>query len=247
MRPLTAILLIIVLGCILFFGFSIYRGKKGANVTPATVKTSINTDGNKQNFKLKVNSKSIWMNGKESIMDSPVREINGRTMVPLKFLLDFLKAQNVNYDAKTEEVTFDLEIPTNNVTETTTKQIQTSNPTQMTQTTPIEDSLLTKEARDKISSTASMSATFFKIESLQSDGFTIIIKINLMMEPKTIEDVKKITDTFTNDVSYIFDTKHDIKVIATRKEPGKEIYKTYGTSRFQASTGKIEFTEEVKK
>lgn len=236
------VLLVILVAGIVFFGFTIYRGKNASITTNSNSATSsIKQNEGKQNFKLKVNSKSVWMNGKESVMDSPVREINGRTMVPLKFLLDFLSAQNVNYDAKTEEVTFDLEIPAGKITNTTATNPSTPN------NATTEDSLLTKEKKDKIESTASMSATFFNIISIESDGFTVMIKINLMMEPKTTEDVKKVTDTFTNDVSYIFDTKHDIKVVAMRKEPGKENFQTFGTSRFKSSTGKIEFIEEVKK
>jgi hypothetical protein len=238
MRPLTVVLLIIVAVIVLFFGYSIYTKNKTVSKIATTV---ANTSNEKQNFKLKVNSNSVWINGKETVMDSPVREINGKTLVPVKFLLDFLKAENVNYDAKTEEVTFDLEIPIEKVPkiETTSQTTQTNQQT--------EDSLLTKEKRDKINSTAFMSATSFKINTIESDGFTITIKIDLLMEPKTIEEVKKISDTFANDVSFIFDTKHDIKIVAIRKDPGKDTYKTYGTSRFRSNTGKIEFSEEINK
>lgn len=58
---------------------------------------------------MKVNSTSVYVNGQEFILDVPVKEIDGRTLVPLKFVADFLKAENVNYDPKTEEVTFTLE------------------------------------------------------------------------------------------------------------------------------------------
>ena len=231
MRPLTVILLIVLIAGLSFFGFTIYKTKKQATSTGTTAITT----SNKQNFKLKVGSKSVWVNNVESIMDTPVREINGRTMVPVKFLLDFLKAQNVNYDAKTEEVTFDLELPTDTVAKLD------ANPQQ---SETILDTLLTQENKDKITSTASMSATFFKINKIESDGNTVSIWIDLLMEPKTNEDVRKISDTFANDVSYIFDTKHDINVIAIRTEPGKDSYKKFGTSQFKASTGKIEFSEE---
>lgn len=243
MRPFTAVLLVILLGGVLFFGYSIFQEKKLTNnLTPASTKSISNILETKQNFRLKVNSKSVWINEKETIMDSPVREINGRTMVPIKFLLDFLKAENVKYDQKTEEVSFDLEIGSGDLTNNDPIQIKNT-----TKTSIVEDALLTKDKKDKINSTASMSATYFKIKSIDSDGFTVIIQIELMMEPTTSEDVKKITDTFANDVSYIFDTKHDIKIVAMRKDPGKENYKTYGTSRFKSTTGKVEFSEEVKK
>lgn len=63
----------------------------------------------KVSFRMKVNSTSVYVNGQEFILDVPVKEIDGRTLVPLKFVADFLKAENVNYDPKTEEVTFTLE------------------------------------------------------------------------------------------------------------------------------------------
>lgn len=67
---------------------------------PVKVKTS---------FRMKVNSTSVYVNGKEFIMDVPVREIDGRTLVPLKFIADFLGAEELKYDASTEEITFSLE------------------------------------------------------------------------------------------------------------------------------------------
>ena len=63
----------------------------------------------KTSFRMKVNSTSIFVNGKEFIMDVPVREIDGRTLVPLKFIADFLGAQDTKYDPLTEEITFSLE------------------------------------------------------------------------------------------------------------------------------------------
>jgi hypothetical protein len=63
----------------------------------------------KVTFRMKINSTSVFVDGKEYTLDVPVKEIGGRTLVPLKFIADFLKAENVNYDGKTEEVTFTLE------------------------------------------------------------------------------------------------------------------------------------------
>jgi hypothetical protein len=232
MRPFTMVLLIIVAGMILFFGYNIYNTRK---VAMNTAKTAIKPTAEKLKFKLKVGSNSVYVNDKEVSIDVPVKEIGGRVLVPLSFIGSYLGAQNVNYDPKTEEVTFDLEIPIEKapkIGSTSSEETQT------------EDSLLTKENKDKINSTASMSATFFKINKMESDGNTVSIWIDLLMEPKTTEDVRKIADTFANDVSYIFDTKHDIKIISIRTEPGEDNFKKFGTSRFISSSGKIEFTEE---
>lgn len=233
MRPLTLILLIIVVGVFAFFGFTIYQSKK---VNAPSSSTS-GTVSKKQLFKLKVNSKSIWLNGNETMMDTPVREIDGRTMVPLKFLLDFFKAENIKYDEKTEEITFDLDTK-NNIG----NPINTNRITEPIVSLQEEDKLLSKEKREKIFSTASMSATYFKVDSIESDGYTIMVKIDLLMEPKSIEEVKKITDLFTNDVSFIFDEKHNIKVTAFRTQSNNKIY---GTSKFSADSGKIDFSEQV--
>lgn len=70
---------------------------------------TITPEKTKVTFKMKVNSTSVFVNGEENILDVPVKEIDGRTMVPLKFLTDFLGAQDINYDPQTEEVTFTLE------------------------------------------------------------------------------------------------------------------------------------------
>jgi len=237
MRPLTIILLIILVGGLSFFGFSVYKTRKSA---PGSQPKATLTAPTPYSFKLKVGSNSVYVNNEPVNLDVPVKEIDGRVLVPLKFITDYLGAQNVNYDPITEEVTFDLELPSDKVPQKNTASQTTQD------TTKTEDSLLTTEKKEKINSTASMSATFFKINKMESDGNTISIWIDLLMEPKTSEDVRKISDTFANDLSYIFDTNHDIKVVAIRSEPGKQEYKTFGTSRFKASTGKIDFIEENK-
>lgn len=63
----------------------------------------------KLSFRMKVNSTSVFVNGQEYALDVPVKEIDGRTLVPLKFIAEFLKAENIQYDEKTEEVSFTLE------------------------------------------------------------------------------------------------------------------------------------------
>jgi len=63
----------------------------------------------KLSFRMKVNSTSVYVNGQEYVLDVPVKEIEGRTLVPLKFIAEFLNAENIQYDEKTEEVSFTLE------------------------------------------------------------------------------------------------------------------------------------------
>ena len=63
----------------------------------------------KVSFRMKVNSNIVFVNGKEVNLDVPVKEIDGRVLVPLSFIGQYLSAQNVNYDEKTEEVTFTLD------------------------------------------------------------------------------------------------------------------------------------------
>lgn len=235
MRPLTLILLIIVVGVFAFFGFTIYQSK---NIKQPSSSSESNVSTEKLNFILKVNSKTIFVNGNEKLIDSPVREIMGRTMVPINFILEFLKAENIKYDEKTEEITFDLEVKKNHkiTLQEPSDQIEPANLTEE------KGNFLTEEKKMKINSTASMSASYFKIQSIESDGFTVIVKIDLLMEPKSMDEVKKLTDLFTNDVSFIFDETHDIKVIAIRTLSEN---KNYGYSKFSAETGRIEFTEQV--
>lgn len=63
----------------------------------------------KVSFRMTVNSPTVYVNGEEVKLDVPVKEIGGRVLVPLSFLGKYLGAKDVNYDAKTEEVTFTLE------------------------------------------------------------------------------------------------------------------------------------------
>jgi hypothetical protein len=95
-----AIVLVLVMMMFTLTSCSLLNKKTKKTETPVKQKLS---------FRMKVNSTSVFVNGQEFILDVPVKEIGGRTLVPLKFVADFLKAENVNYDAKTEEVTFTLE------------------------------------------------------------------------------------------------------------------------------------------
>ena len=57
-------------------------------------------------FKLKVGSKEILIDDKPVTLEAIVREINGSTYVPLRFLAEYLGAENLQYDPATEEITF---------------------------------------------------------------------------------------------------------------------------------------------
>ena len=231
-RPLTIILLIIVVGFLGFFGYSIWKNKSSNTVKQTAVVKTDTTKTEKMYFKLKVNSKSVYVNDKEIILDTPVREIDGRVLVPFKFLSDFLKAENLKYDGKTEEITFELNVLSDKSTTETAK--------------PTTNTLLTEEAQSRIKRIASISSTYYTIDDMQSDGNSVSIWLNLTMEPKVSSDVQKWTDSLANEVSYIFEGKHDVSVIAMRKEPGTETKKTFGTSKYSAASGKIEFLEEKK-
>jgi hypothetical protein len=75
---------------------------KKVNKTEVQVKTKVS-------FRMKVNSPIVYVNGEEVTLDVPVKEIDGRTLVPLTFVTKYLGAKNTNYDPLTEEVTFSLE------------------------------------------------------------------------------------------------------------------------------------------
>lgn len=229
-RPLTIILLIIVVGFLGFFGYSIWKNKSSNTVKQPVVEKTDSAKTEKQFFKIKKNSKIIYINDKEIILDSPIRELDGRTLIPMRFFLELLKAENIKYNDKTEETTFELNVPSNK---------STAEPVKST-----SDKLLTEKIQTDIKRIASISSTYYSIDNMQSDGNAISIWLNLVMEPKTDTDVQKWTDSLANEVSLIFESKHDVSVIAMRKEPGSETKKTFGTSKFSALSGKIEFTVE---
>jgi len=57
-------------------------------------------------FKLKVGSNEIMIDDKPVTLDAVIREIDGSTYVPLRFLAEYLGAENLQYDPATEEITF---------------------------------------------------------------------------------------------------------------------------------------------
>ena len=57
-------------------------------------------------FKLKVGSNEILIDDKPVTLETIVREIDGSTYVPLRFLAEYLGAENLQYDPATEEITF---------------------------------------------------------------------------------------------------------------------------------------------
>lgn len=59
-------------------------------------------------FKLKVGSNEITIDDKPITLDAKIREINGSTYIPLRFLAEYLGAENLQYNPATEEITFSL-------------------------------------------------------------------------------------------------------------------------------------------
>lgn len=59
-------------------------------------------------FKMKVGSNEIMIDDETIKLDSVIREIDGTTYVPLRFLTEHLGAQSLQYDAATEEISFIL-------------------------------------------------------------------------------------------------------------------------------------------
>ena len=59
-------------------------------------------------FVIQVGSKNIQVNDMELTLDTPVREIDWHSYMPLRFFLDWFGAEDVTYDRATEEITFKL-------------------------------------------------------------------------------------------------------------------------------------------
>jgi len=55
-----------------------------------------------------VGSKDITVNNEFLALNAPVVEFNGHSYIPLRFFLDWFGAEKINYDGKTEKVTFSL-------------------------------------------------------------------------------------------------------------------------------------------
>ena len=257
-RPLVWVLLILLVGLLVYI-FYINPG----NVSKNGNKTATNSSLQTKQFKLKVNSKQVYIDGKMIELKSPVLEIDGRTMVPLRFIADYLHATNLKYDEKTEEITFYLDLPE----KTTPKQEKKPETTEQKEppkqeekkteepkteetktesndtTVTVYDQLLTKEKEERIKSIARVSTTLYKLAGITSDGKNIVITIDLLMEPESNEAVRKITDPMANETASIFNNKSNISIKAIRKTGTKPTVVEYGTSFFNASTGKVEFQE----
>jgi phage baseplate assembly protein gpV len=59
-------------------------------------------------FVIQVGSKNVKVNDLELTLDAPVRELESRSYMPLRFLLDWFGAEDVTYDRATEVITFKL-------------------------------------------------------------------------------------------------------------------------------------------
>lgn len=253
-RPLTWVLLILLVGLLVYlFYFSPGNASKKGN------KTATNSSLQTKQFKLKVNSKQVYIDGKMIELKSPVLEIDGRTMVPLRFIADYLHATKLQYDEKTEEITFYLDLPEktkqdqekkSDTTEQKEPPKQEEPKTEETKTeetndttVTVYDQLLTKEKEERIKSIARVSTTLYKLAGITSDGKNIVITIDLLMEPESNAAVRKITDPMANETASIFNNKSNISIKAIRKTGTKPTVVEYGTSFFNASTGKVEFQE----
>ncbi len=249
-RPLTWVLLLLLVGLLVYLFY--FSPSKTSN----SKKTSTNSSLQTKQFKLKVNSKQVYIDGKMIELKSPVLEIDGRTMVPLRFIADYLHADNLQYDEKTEEITFYLDLPVKSnqdqekkpdTTETKEEPKKEEPKTEETKTdsadttVTVYDQLLTKDREERIKSIARVSTTLYKLAGITSDGKNIVITIDLLMEPESNEAVRKITDPMANETASIFDNKANISIKAIRKTGSKPNIVEYGTSIFNASTGKVEF------
>jgi len=238
-RPLTWILLVILVGLLVYF---VYFNPSG---TSKKTNTSSNTAvQKKQQFKLKVNSKQVVIDGNAVTLQAPVLEIEGNTMVPLRFIAEYLNAKDIKYDPATEEISFYLELPakTEAKKETKTEPVDETIKSEDNETmVTVYDQMLTKEREERIKSIARVSTTIYRLSSITSDGKNIVITLDLLMEPESKEVVRKITDPMANETASIFDNKANISIKAIRKTGTKPNIVEYGISTFNASTGKVEF------
>jgi hypothetical protein len=77
--------------------------RMGAFVEWNPASRTVQATGNNNDVRLTIGSNTAWVNGQSNYMDAPARLINGRTMVPLRFLSESLGAQ-VNWLAPTRTV-----------------------------------------------------------------------------------------------------------------------------------------------
>lgn len=59
-------------------------------------------------YSIQVGSEKITINNTELTLDAPIREIDGYSYLPLRFVLDWFDSENVQYDEKTEKITFSM-------------------------------------------------------------------------------------------------------------------------------------------
>jgi len=76
----------------------------GAKVNYDARNQKVNIVNGNVNINLQVNKNSAVVNGRNVRLDAPVSVVNGRTMVPLRFVSENLGAK-VNYDSQRETVT----------------------------------------------------------------------------------------------------------------------------------------------
>lgn len=70
--------------------------------------SSKKTDSKTDQFVIQIGSKNIQVNDMELTLETPVREIDWHSYIPLRFFLDWFEAEEVTYDRATETVTFKL-------------------------------------------------------------------------------------------------------------------------------------------
>lgn len=236
-RPLTWFLLFMLVGLLIYF---VYFNPSGTPTNTNKANTSSSTK--KQQFKLKVNSKQVLIDGETVTLQAPVLEIEGRTMVPLRFIAEYLKAKNLKYDPVTEEISFTLDLPAKTKTEVKTEPVEEKKKSEDNETmVTVYDQMLTKEREERIKSIARVSTTLYRLSSITSDGKNIVVTIDLLMEPESKEAVRKITDPMANETASIFDNKANVSIKAIRKTGTKPDVVEYGVSFFNATTGKVEF------
>jgi len=86
--------------------------------------------GSKDNLKLelKVGSTAAYVNGEKTRLDVPAKVIKGRTLVPLRFIGESLKA-DVKWDSKTQKISVNSKSQTN-ANQTNTSNVETVNPSE---------------------------------------------------------------------------------------------------------------------
>ncbi|MDD4663836.1 MAG: stalk domain-containing protein, partial [Caldisericia bacterium] len=166
-RPLTWILLVFLVGLLVYF---IYFNPNGTSTKTNTSSNSVTQK--KQQFKLKVNSKQVIIDGNTVTLQAPVLEIEGNTMVPLRFIAEYLNAKDIQYDPATEEISFYLELPakTEAKKDTKTKPVDETTQSKDNDTmVTVYDQMLTKEREERIKSIARVSTTIYRLSSITSD------------------------------------------------------------------------------